>query len=195
MQADPLEFLASESNTDQQFDIAILSLCSYYFQSRSLLLATLRALHSRTSPIETLFLAEWGLSSSDPTAQPHILAVLAQAALERYNPLSSANVRTVLSPKELRKVAEEAGWKLVVRSSGDGEETYLVPADNVLDGRWEVAAASSKDFLKSLDELVKDEKERGVIVALRDAVLASAERIGGRGKVSSMDVWCATFSR
>ena len=63
-----------------------------------------------------------------------------------------------------------------------------------MDGQWEVAACLSPDFEEEVEEQVKDERERAVVLALRDACEASLEGVkGGRKGVRTMDVWVADF--
>ncbi|KZP09946.1 S-adenosyl-L-methionine-dependent methyltransferase [Athelia psychrophila] len=185
-QADPLKFLEDD---DTKYDIAVLVLCTWYFSSSEVLANTLSALSKRVSRI---CIAEWSLSSA--TADTHILAALTQAALERHNPNSSSNVRTLFSPAAIKSAAKETGW------SAESEATFT-PRDHVLDGQWEVGAVTykSKDgtagFSVDVEKYVKDEKDKSVIYALRDATLASLERVGGPKSVKSMDVWCASLKR
>ncbi|KAE9386895.1 S-adenosyl-L-methionine-dependent methyltransferase [Gymnopus androsaceus JB14] len=182
-QGDPLDFLRSESNTE--YDVTVLSICIWYFASPSVLVPILRALSTRSKRI---FIAEWSLSASKMESQPHVLAALTQAALECRKPSSISNVRTVLSPVAIEASAKEAGWVVESRD-------VVHPKDNVLDGKWEVQAVINDGFLKQVEDSVKDERERGVVYALRDSVVASVEKVGGIGKITSMDVWCAIFIR
>ena len=61
------------------------------------------------------------------------------------------------------------------------------PAKGTLDGLWEVGAVV-EGYLKAVQRLVQDEKERSVTIALRGAVLASLEVVGGIKGLDSMDV-------
>ena len=66
--------------------------------------------------------------------------------------------------------------------------------EGLLDGQWEVAACLSSAFERQVEEQVGDERERGVVLALRDACEASLEGVrGGRKGVRCMDVWVASF--
>ncbi|KAH6629541.1 S-adenosyl-L-methionine-dependent methyltransferase [Boeremia exigua] len=188
VQQSPLEYLSSipsPSMTEARpFDATVLAHCLWYFPSPSLILDTFRALKQYS---KRLLLAEWALVATEPAAQPHVLAALAQAALECRKPTSTSNVRTVLGPKRLTELALAAGWQL--------ENEVRVPSgEGLLDGQWEVSACLSRSFEEEIDEQVSDERERGVINALRDACEGSLEGVkGGRKGVKSMDVWAATF--
>lgn len=195
VQQSPLDYLAtlvSQSSTSSPsdggskiFHVAVLAHCLWYFPSPRIILATFRALKQHS---KRLLLAEWSLVAKHPFAQPHVLAVLAQAALESRKSVSSSNVRTVLGPKRLTQLALAAGWHLE-------SETHVQPRNGLLDGEWEVSACLSSSFEREVEEQVSDERERGVVLALRDACEASLEGVqqGGRKGVGSMDVWVASF--
>lgn len=162
----------------------MLAHCLWYFPSPSLILSTFRAIRQHS---KRLLLAEWSLVATHPSAQPHVLAALTQAALECRKPKSGSNVRTVLGPKRLTKLALAAGWQLE-------SETLVQSGEGLLDGQWEVSACLSSSFEREVEEQVSDERERGVVLALRDACEASLESVpGGRKAVSGMDVWAASF--
>lgn len=184
VQQSPLCYLFSLASDSKAFDVAVLAHCLWYFPSPSLILDTFRALKQHS---KRLLLAEWSLVATDPSAQPHVLAALTQAALECRKPTSTSNVRTVLSPKRLTELALAAGWKLET-------ETRVQPTEDLLDGQWEVSACLSPSFEKEVEEKVTEERERGVVLALRDACKASLKTVqGGLKGVSAMDVWVATF--
>ena len=136
-----------------------------------------------------ILVAEWSLAATHSSAQPHVLAALAQAVLECHKSKSSSNIRTVLGPKRITDLALAAGWKLE-------NETRVQPKEELQDGQWEVAACLSPSFEKELKDQVDDEREREVVLALRDACEASLQSIPeGRKGVHSMDVWIASFVR
>lgn len=158
--------------------------CLWYFPSPSLIFSTFRALRQHS---KRLLLAEWSLVATHSSAQPHILAVLTQAALECRKLNSVRNVRTVLGPKRLTELVLAAGWQLE-------SETRVQPGEDLLDGQWEVSSCLSSRFEREVEEHVSDEREREVVLALRDACEASLESVqGGRKGVRAMDVWVASF--
>lgn len=96
----------------------------------------------------------------------------------------------MLSPKRLTELALEAGWQL------ESETPRVQCGEGLADGRWEVSACLSSSFEKEVEEKLStcDERERAVVLALRDACEASLEGVqGGRKGVRAMDVWTATF--
>lgn len=189
MHQTPLEYLTSlpspAGDLDKAFDVTVLAHCLWYFSSPSLIQATFRALRQHT---KHLLLAEWSLIATHPSAQPHVLAALTQAALECRKPVSKSNVRTVLAPKRLTELALATGWQLE-------RETLVQANEGLLDGQWEVSACLSGAFEREVEEYVSDERERGVVLASRDACEVSLESVhGGRKGVRAMDVWVARFS-
>jgi hypothetical protein len=108
--------------------------------------------------------------------------------VESNNPVSASNVRTIISPTSIIYSALSSGWALKV-------ERKFQPAKGTLDGRWEVAPVVGERCLKEVERLINDEKARSVAIALRDAVVASVEMVGGIKEVDSMDVWCREFVR
>lgn len=187
IQQSPLDYLSSLQSApsdSKPFDATVLAHSLWYFPSPSLILSTFRALKQHS---KSLLLVEWSLVATHPSAQPHVLAALTQAALECRKPESSSNVRTVLGPKRLTELALAAGWQL------EGE-TRVQSEDGLLDGQWEVSACLSDRFEREVEEYVRDERERAVVLALRDACDASLVGVQeGRKGVRSMDVWVAGF--
>lgn len=189
IQQSPLDYLSSlpqspPASESRVFDVTVLAHSLWYFTSPSLILSTFRAIKQHS---KRLVLAEWSLVATHPSAQPHVLATLTQAALECRKSDSDSNVRTVLGPKRLTELALAAGWHLET-------ETRVQPGEGLLDGQWEVDACLSSSFEKEVEEQVGDERERGVVLALRDACEASLEGVeGGLKGVKAMDFWVANF--
>jgi hypothetical protein len=174
------------SHSDEKFDVAILSQCSWYFSSPTSLAETLEIL-GRVA--KRVCISEWALSATAPTGHLHVLAALAQAALECRKPTSKSNIRTVVAPAALVKLAQTAGLRLM-------REDTIVPPDDMYDGRWEVGAVRSDRFTQELEQYVADEREKAVVVAMRDAVLKGREAVLARKEhISSMDVWIGVFER
>ncbi|XPS72905.1 hypothetical protein M3J09_005063 [Ascochyta lentis] len=185
VQQSPLDYLSSlPSNDSKAFDGTVLAHCLWYFPSPSLIFSTFRALKHHS---KRLLLAEWSLLATCPSAQPHVLAALTQAALECRKSKSVSNIRTVLGPKRLTELALAAGWQLE-------SESHLQGNEGLLDGQWEVSACLSSSFEKEVEKHVSDERERGAIFALQDTCEASLKGVrGGMKGVRAMDVWVAGF--
>lgn len=181
IQANPLDFLKNEFDSTK-YDVAVLAHCLWYFSSPDIIAETLQLLAKRA---HCVCIAEWSLvSSSAPT---HILAILAQASLECRKPQSESNVRTVVSPQSIKKLAENAGLALQM-------EDIVSPGRGVVDGKWEVEAVINDKFLEEVEKYVKDGREKGVLLAMRDAVKNSLDQAGGLREVVTMDAWSAVFS-
>ncbi|OJJ45974.1 hypothetical protein ASPZODRAFT_159594 [Penicilliopsis zonata CBS 506.65] len=194
VQQSPLDYLSSlpspsstslpPASQSKAFDVAVLAHSLWYFASPELILSTFHALKQHS---KRLLLAEWSLVATNPSAQPHVLAALAQAALECRKPKSDSNVRTVLGPKRLTELALAAGWQLE-------SETRVQCGEGLLDGQWEVSACLASSFEREVEENVDDKRDQAVVLALRDACEASLESVqGGKKGVRAMDVWVASF--
>lgn len=181
-QADPLQFLQSAST--EIYDVAVLTHCLWYFASPDQISQTMRLLAERAKKI---CVAEWSLLTSEPKAYPHVLAILAQAACECRKQETESNVRTVVSPRVIKEIARTVGLKLQA-------EATLTPGVGVFDGRWEVSAVLNREFELEIGEFVRNDRERGVLFAMRDALQASVAAIGGTTAVMSMDVWTGVFA-
>ncbi|KAJ7626885.1 SAM-dependent methyltransferase-like protein [Roridomyces roridus] len=182
--ASPLAFLAE--NPTKKWDAVVLSHCLWYFSSPSLITDTLRTLAKHTKAI---CIAEWSLESgSRAEALPHVLAAMTQGALECHKPVgeSAVNIRTLVSPAQIVQLAADAGLRVVVDS-----EARVVPGVDVHDGRWEVGHVLTERFAQEVQQFVGDEREKGFVYALRDAVRANAPN--GVKAVASMDGWVVVF--
>jgi SAM-dependent methyltransferase len=184
IRADTVEYLDNSSAEGRRFDAVVLAHSLWYFPSPQAIDNTLAAI-KRLAYSPKLLIAEYALGISHPEATPHLLSVLAQAALEAHKPISTSNVRTVISPNSLRIQAQLAGWKPISGQS-------ITPAAEYQDGRWEVGMVISKRFLEEISQVSMTERERSVIIAMRDAVIFNAARFD-RKSLRSMDVWVAAF--
>ena len=187
---DPVEYLYGIKRTGRgvEFDCVVMANCLWYFASVKEVEDTFRVIRGLGPDIK-LLISEHGLktSLSGREAMPHIHAVLAQAALEAFKAKgsSNSNVRTVLSPDSISEVAKSAGWELA-------REEYVIPDAGYLDGKWEVDVVVSEEFLATCNDpnTIKDARQRAVVRAMRDTVVANAKEGVER---RSMDVWVAEF--
>ncbi|KAL3589671.1 hypothetical protein FPOAC2_11844 [Fusarium poae] len=142
----------------------------------------LQALKGR---VGKLCIAEYSMQASEAAAVPHVLAAFAQATLAAHHPESQANIRCLLTPPDIKRIAEQAGWKVE-------EETTIVPNEKLQDGMWEVGGVKSREFLDDVEKYVKDRKVSTLIRSQREAVLRADEQLRG-GKSRTMDVWVASL--
>ncbi|GJE99959.1 S-adenosyl-L-methionine-dependent methyltransferase [Phanerochaete sordida] len=187
VQAKPIEFLRTNMDVPQ-YDVAVLAHCIWYFGSPSVIAETFQLLGTRAKKI---CIAEWSLNVADAhPAHAHILSVLAEAALEcRKDPETSiSNVRTVVSPIRIKELAVASGLKVE-------KEDVVTPGEGIFDGRWEAFRVLGDKFLQEIRDFVKNEREKSVVLALRDATVASVARLedGVKG-VRSMDTWVGVMS-
>ncbi|KDN42488.1 hypothetical protein K437DRAFT_257821 [Tilletiaria anomala UBC 951] len=164
----------------------------YYLPTAATFGSILDALHR--SGAQHVFLAEWSLSIGDDLrALPHLLSVL----LQSVEPLSEGNIRTVLSPREMLKLSESAGWELI------GSE-LMQPSDDVQDGCWE--AAYSQDIARTaferegaLSEAERTEEivRKASIRAHGEALLQAIQQLpeGKASRTKPMNVWVAVLKR
>ncbi|KAH8096773.1 S-adenosyl-L-methionine-dependent methyltransferase [Cristinia sonorae] len=176
VQADPVQYIR---NVSGEFTTAVLAHCIWYFASPSVLSDILKALSTR---VQRICIAEYNLTASDPRAIPHLLAALTQAAVEAHDPESTSNIRTLLSPDAINAHAVGVGLTLE-------KEAVLTPNEGMLDGKWETLTVVEADYLERIWAVVKDEKERAVVSAMRDSVIGSLLVVQGKGgQVKTMDV-------
>ncbi len=183
VQADPVAFLES---TNEHYTTAVIAHCIWYFSSPSALVQLLHALGSRA---DRICIAEYALTATDPRSVPHLLSALTQASMECRKPASKSNVRTVLSPAAIRQIAGASGLGLT-------REQTFVPVEGMLDGVWEVGAVMDEAYVEEIDLYVKEERERAVVFAMRDAVRANRDAVKARGEsVKTMDVWVSVYKQ
>ncbi|KAG8707731.1 hypothetical protein FRC08_000324 [Ceratobasidium sp. 394] len=187
-QANPFDFLNAPENGGR-FDTAVLAHCIYYMSSPTTLLNILQTIHDKAPSIKRLCIAEYALTASVPEAYPHVLSVLMQAALEVHKDgeTSTSNVRTVVSPKEIIRLANAAGWVV-------GREGVLVPDPGLEDGRWEISGALDRSD-EVISSLIAGERERALVGAMRESVVQAVNKLDGQKNVRTMDVWWGVLTR
>ena len=186
----PIDFLGTHGK--QKYDFIILSHCIYYFASPAVLPILLSAFKPHCHPGTKLCVAEWSLSSQfgGQSAVPHVLTALLLTLLEgKRKAESSGNIRTVLSPHQIKQVAEAAGFKI------ENDES-IRSHHGLLDGHWEVS-----DLLRRRETEVERMEHEGLaeaeVVAMEagyDAVEAAVAVLQETGQgVKCMDVWIGVF--
>ncbi|CCM01056.1 uncharacterized protein FIBRA_03104 [Fibroporia radiculosa] len=182
IQADPLDFLEGTTKT---YTTAVLAQCVWYFSSPKTFTKILAALAPR---VQRICISEYALTATDPRATPHVLAALTQASLECRKPRSESNIRTVLSPAALKSAAAGIGLVLV-------KEEIVIPPEGMFDGRWEVSAVLADEFEKEVLARIEDEREKALVLAMRDGVKSARDAMKARGEaVLTMDIWLATYT-
>ncbi|MFS0673443.1 class I SAM-dependent methyltransferase [Ornithinibacillus sp. 179-J 7C1 HS] len=154
-----------------EFDYIVFSHCSWYTKSTDELLQILKKVKSWG---KQLCFAEWSTTISSIEQYPHLLAILIQAQYESFKEESVSNVRTLLTPKDIRALAEEAGWNV--------QDEITIDSPELQDGKWEVdmllydvhqelnklnnMPAKLKDLIRSEVQLLEAALETGEIKPL-----------------------------
>ncbi len=115
------------STIDSQFDCAVLSHCSWYFDSFEQLLYTLKQARSRSAK---LCFAEWSLKPLHANQIPHYCAITAQSLISKLKPDLQLNIQNPFSESDILHALSTSGWKV--------ESRYFVEQPIVDDGHWEV---------------------------------------------------------
>ena len=113
---------------EDSFDIIVLSHCSWYFQSNEELQDILRKARIWG---KRLCFAEWDPRIKTIEQLPHLLATLIQAQYEAYKVNSTSNVRTFITPNDIKTIAQEAGWTITDEQS--------ISSPDLQDAQWEVS--------------------------------------------------------
>ncbi|KAF5621121.1 SAM-dependent methyltransferase [Fusarium tjaetaba] len=165
---------------DKKWDYAVFVHCLWYLDAPETLTRMLKALRGR---VDRVCIAEYAMKASEPAAVPHLLAAMTRATFEAQRPESEANIRCLLSPPDIKNIAEDAGWKIE-------RETDIIPHAGLQDGGWEVGDVRSMSFLDDIQQYVTDRKVRMVVKSGREAVIRAVEGLDGK-RVQTMDVWAA----
>lgn len=180
--SDSPSYLAS--HPAEKFDSATLCHSLWYFPSREAVASLFESLHS-SDQIRRLCFAEYSLRASAPCQVPHELAVEAQKRfhalrIDRGFTLEQSNVRGALSPEELVRAAERAGWKL--------QEKGTVETPGLLDGQWEVGAVLDPSWK---EEVLSEELGQGAeeeLLGYIDRIRVAVDGVEQNGeKVATMD--------
>lgn len=112
---------------EEYFDFVVLSHSSWYLHSFEELQNILFKLKKWG---KTLCFAEWDTRIQTSEQVPHFLSVLIQAQYECFKNSSLSNVRTLITPMDVQKIAETVGWKMVKETS--------IHSPKLQDGEWEI---------------------------------------------------------
>lgn len=121
------DILADDTHIEGTFDRVVLSHCSWYFDSESVIRNALVKLRRYA---RTLTLSEWNLAPRTPAQSAHALAVLIRGRLEADRDRSEANIRTPIDRESLIRLVHESGWTPETVSDADSSPLQ--------DGGWEI---------------------------------------------------------
>ncbi|ORX33444.1 hypothetical protein BD324DRAFT_654156 [Kockovaella imperatae] len=191
--------------SEASYTHAVLVHSLYYFESEAVLLETFRRLATNTPAIKYLCLAEYALRADIVEQVPHLLSVLAQAAVHALhsddkatNKSPSSNVRTVVGPGRIIELATEAGWKLCTKDDGSSHEATFTPDADLQDGSWEAQTVGDKSW--ELDIRGEGNQTRksaaSALEAFQNSTATSLTSLRATSrKTATMPVWCAVFER
>ncbi|MBD8067830.1 class I SAM-dependent methyltransferase [Bacillus sp. PS06] len=153
---------------EHSFDYIVFAHCSWYTKSRSELLDIMKKV--RTWGKQLCF-AEWNTQIKSTEQYPHLLSILIQAQYEAFKEDSDSNVRTLVTPSDVREIVEEAGWQIKKDTTIDSPDLH--------DGMWEV------------DKVLEDvHNELSLItnipVKLKDLILSEVKMLEEFHRVSEM---------
>lgn len=163
---------------ENAYDEIVFSHSSWYLQSPEQLerlLARARRWGRR------LCFAEWDPRIGRIGQLPHLLAVLVQAQAECFKTDSEANVRTLLAPADIRRIAHSAGWSV--------DEEATLPASGLQDGGWEVELALG-ELAEELPRLHGLPRKSRQLLESQLGLLAAYASAGS--SFESMDSWAMT---
>lgn len=158
---------------DNYFDYIVLSHSSWYLRSFEELAKMLKMLRKWG---KQLCFAEWDTSINSIEQYPHFLAVLIQAQYEAFKENSMANVRTLFTPEDIRKLAKDAGWEVI--------KEHSIHSPDLQDADWEVHMTLA-DYQEELAAIEIPEKLRYLIESEVHLLKASIEKI----KLSPMSTY------
>lgn len=187
VQATPTALL--QTVEDGAYDVALMCHSLWYFSNRSDVVATMQALRGKA---KKLFIAEWGLKSQTREGDVHVQIAFTRAACEAHIPDSTANIRSPLSPGQIRKCVVDAGWGLK-------REMSVPSGPGLQDAKWEFdmllgrADDGEVGFMERVRERIPEERIHLVIEGMLESVNSSVEAIGGKVNVRCMDVWVGMF--
>jgi SAM-dependent methyltransferase len=176
---------------DGAYDVAILCHSLWYFSSRDEVVTTMKALKGKA---KKLFIAEWGLKSCSREGDVHVQVALTRATCEAHIPDSTQNIRTLLSPGQIKQCIVDSGWRLQ-------REGIVTPGPLLEDAKWELQMLLHKDvgeddmFLERAKTRIPQDRIHVVLESMLDSVKNSVEAVGGTDNVRCMDVWVGSFEQ
>jgi len=130
--------------TNNVFDFVVFAHCSYYFESREILLNSF--INSKKYSKKLCF-SEWDIVADNIMQIPHLLAIIIQGQFESFKQQSFANIRSPFSKQEIENLLDKAGWIITEEFKIDSSpmKEYV---------NWEVDIC--------LDQLLTDSKQTGI---------------------------------
>ncbi|KAF2443187.1 S-adenosyl-L-methionine-dependent methyltransferase [Karstenula rhodostoma CBS 690.94] len=189
VQATPIAHLKNVE--DGTYDIAVICHSLWYFSDKEEVRATMEALRGK---VKRLFIAEWALKSCSREGDVHVQIACTRATCEAHIPDSRENIRTLLSPGQIKQCVIDLGWSFQ-------RELINSPSPLLEDARWELYMLLEKDvneeytFMKRVKDRIQEERIQVVLESMLESVKSSVESFGGIENVACMDVWVGMFEQ
>jgi SAM-dependent methyltransferase len=185
--ADAPSFLGSLGRPPSTvFDSVVLCHSLWYFPNGEAVHVLFKTLADARIP--SVYLAEYSYLPSNESQVPHILAAKAQALLYNFRAphepdAREQNVRAGSDQKSILAAAQDAGFSVQ-------REGVFTPADDMLEGRFEVNFVLSENFRQRVRAENLPEEQEAEILAYVQRVGEEMERLK---KTGPMDVWWAVL--
>lgn len=187
VRATPIAHL--ENVEDGAYDVIVMCHSLWYFSNKEEVMATIEALKGKA---KKLFIAEWALKSHSREGDVHVQVAFTRAMCEAHIPDTKENIRTPLSPNQIKKFVIDSGWGL--------QREKIIPSGPLLeDAKWELDMLLSKkysdeySFMKRVKDHIQEDRIHLVLESMLESVKSSIEAIGGKENVRCMDVWVGSF--
>ncbi|KAH8551839.1 S-adenosyl-L-methionine-dependent methyltransferase [Umbelopsis sp. PMI_123] len=157
------DITSSEADIHSDYDVAILSHCSFYFNNPEDLVNIFSSLRKKA---KKLCFAEHLAYFPDSKQQlPHFLALSIHAQIQARVGSTRANIRTLFTPEMIREASEKAGWNI--------NREFQVETPELQDAGWEVSDLLHTK-IQDLEDAAKGDKKwleliRAHLQILKDA--------------------------
>ncbi|KAF1989108.1 hypothetical protein K402DRAFT_391263 [Aulographum hederae CBS 113979] len=183
---DPVEFVKEGVGRGEKWDYVVCFHCLWYFDSEVRIEELLRLLvemKEEEGKVGRICIAEWALQARKMQQVPHLLAALLRGNLEWVDADSSANIRSLVSPKWIKGVVDPDG-------KFGGKEKLVEPPEGLKDGQWEVRSIIDSEFTEHVASVVQDRRQAAGIYAMRDAISQAVDNLDhGTEDVAPMLAW------
>ena len=151
-------------NSDKQYDVVVMSHCSWYFYDPAQLLAYFKRIRLISN---MLCFAEWDMQFEKITQRGHFCAASILAQYSQFT-ANDGNIQNLFGKSEVKKMIEDAGMKV--------DQELRVDAYYLQAGQWEIDYAKevSKEFAAAP-------------VRIQTLIQNYADMLGDEGENESLD--------
>ncbi len=112
---------------EDEFDVAVLSHCLWYFPDYDILENILKKVKKYSKRV---CIAEWNPLITNTNQLYHLHAAQIQSVVESFIENSDSNIQTMFYPNDIKTAVVGAGYKI--------SDTASIYSDDVYDAKWEV---------------------------------------------------------